>query len=769
MDPYGGVKIRERDAQGRLAREVDSGGRELRWLYDVSDAHYARVDRFGNLFPPELEMPRLPNPFARTLPNTALGRLFEGVVPPSRNAMFGVDESLFSLLPPEAAVQALKCFRLRPPSLAVGRSSPPLGSQVERDAMGRQTREIDPIGRSRAWAYDATGNLVGTRDRDGRVATLQTVSWNLVGERRDALGNPMQYQYSRLEQIVGITDPLGNTTQYEYDRKERLVRVHENGRLQDEYVYDAGDHFIEKRDGQGAVVFTNEIHANHFVAVRHLASGGIHRFGYDGRGRITEASTEKHDVHLAYDDAGLVLRDVRDGKGLERRYIDGAWVTRLFDRFELRGKRTAEGSIELVDSAGKQTVLSYDSTGRVERRCGNGTVEFLQYDDEGRIEGRVAHKLDWGWRRVAWSVRYTYTAHGDLVEVDDSARGTTKYEVDAAHRLIGETTPTSERLTYWLDAAGNLRSKPGMPRIDVGPGNRLVGSADETFAYDDRDRLAERRHRDGSVVHYTYDSFDMLIRVECIGADGVSRLVWEADYDALGRRVRCRWRALADAETSVASGHENTAGVGRWRAQASEAVASESEGTREFHWDRDRLAAEVSANGRLRIYQYASREALVPLAFVEYESLGADPASGRSYQVFSDQVGMPSYIEDEERRVVWWADRVDPYGRSRYSGILNAAGVPSCTSRRGRRMRRVLSALPRAETARRWQGRCESEVTADGGFNEVRDAGRNGEGSAEESSGGRLFGGPEPASNLAALRPMCRTTNGVVGTAEAAR
>jgi RHS repeat-associated protein len=60
---------------------------------------------------------------------------------------------------------------------------------------------------------------------------------------------------------------------------------------------------------------------------------------------------------------------------------------------------------------------------------------------------------------------------------------------------------------------------------------------------------------------------------------------------------------------------------------------------------------------------YADLEALVPLGFTEYESLGIDPNRGRDYYVFSDPVGMPLRIEDREGDVVWLADSIDPYGQ----------------------------------------------------------------------------------------------------------
>jgi RHS repeat-associated protein len=633
VDPYGGMKCRELDGEGRLAVEIDSGGRETRWLYDSDGAHYARIDRFGNLFPPEIELPKPPNPFARALPSTALGWLFAGGVAPAPRAMFGAGTELLSRIPPQVLAQAQRCFRWREPGSADSRSSSLLSPQVERDVMGRKTREVDAMGRTRQWAYDPTGNLVAMRDRDGRVTSQETTSWNLVGERRDSLGNVVRYGYSRLEQITSLTDPLGNKTQYDYDLKERLVRVYDNGRLLEEYIYDLGDHFIEKRDGSAAVVFKNEIHENHFVAVRHLASGGQHQFDYDERGRIIEASTEKHEVHLGYDREGLLVRDLRDGKGLARNLADGTSITKILDRFNLKSTRTPSGAIELVDSAGKKTTLTHDSSGVVERRCSNGTTELLQFDDEGRLEARLVHKADRVALRVGWSVRYTYTEHGDLIEVADSARGTTRYEMDGAHRLVGRLTPSNERYLYSYDAAGNITSKPGMGQVDIGLGNRLSASLVEAFEYDDCARLAARYQQDGSVVRYTYDSFDMLLRVERTEPNGAVQFSWEAEYDALGRRVLCRWRS-DDAQ----------------------------EYQREFYWERDRLAAEIFPNGRFRVYQYATRESLVPLSFIEYTSLGADPASGRSYDVFCDQAGMPLSIESGKGQVVWWASSIDPYG-----------------------------------------------------------------------------------------------------------
>jgi RHS repeat-associated protein len=628
VDPYGGVKRRERDAEGRVVREIDSGGRAMRWLYDAEGAHHARVDDYGHLFPPELERPRLPDPFEQKLPRTALERQFAGLVEGrSEAAVHGGSPVLFGTVPVELSDWVRANFRLRPPLASLQT----VQVQREKDVLGRIVHEIDAWGRRREWRYDATGNVVAELDRDGRVTEYQASSWNLVGEKRDALGNAMRYSYSKTEQIIGVTDPLGNVTQYDYDLKGRLVRTHRHGRLKEEYVYDDGDHFIEKRDGNGNVLFTSAPHPNHRVGKRVLASGGFHKLDYDARGRVAEASTEAHEVLIGYDAFGRRVHDLRDGRGVRCRFVHerytASYERRVLDHFATKEELHIRGHSTITDPAGRQTMVRWDETGMVMRRTCAGTIELSQYDHEGRLENQI---VCWSQRGVWQSLglRYAYTADGDLVSVSDSRRGVTTYEVDAAHRLAAEILPDGSRLEYELDAAGNVLAKPGLERAEIEPGNRITATEDEVFYFDDRNHVALRRLRDGAGTRYVYDSFDMLVRVERTASDGSPMPALVYEYDALGRRC------------SVNGGVD-----------------------REFFWEGDRLAAEVLADGRLRVYEYAGRDALVPIGFTEHAGVDADPSSGKSFSVFSNPVGMPLHIEDDAGEIVWWATRIDPYGR----------------------------------------------------------------------------------------------------------
>jgi RHS repeat-associated protein len=291
--------------------------------------------------------------------------------------------------------------------------------------------------------------------------------------------------------------------------------------------------------------------------------------------------------------------------------------------------RTQRGGTEYFDSAWRRTHVSHDEKGFVRRWCPSGSMEVLRYRPDGKLEARLVQRragqgLGDG---IAWTTRYTYSLKGDLLQVDDSLRGTTRFEVDRAHRLSAELTHDNQRLSYTHDSADNLVELAGQ-RISIGKGNLVASTPEESFQHDDRERVSRRLSRDGSSTSYVYDTFDMLLSAERRSPTDKVEWRFEAEYDALGQRV----------------------------------LTKSKDGKREFFWDHDRLSAEILPDGRLRVFQYASRGALTPLGFVEYEGRDEDPRTGKSYSVFSDPVGMPLCIEDEQAKVVWWADRVDPFG-----------------------------------------------------------------------------------------------------------
>ena len=153
-------------------------------------------------------------------------------------------------------------------------------------------------------------------------------------------------------------------------------------------------------------------------------------------------------------------------------------------------------------------------------------------------------------------------------------------------------------------------------------GNRLKSANGDDFTYNDRS-LISTRQGSGGTIRYEYNELDMLVRCDINGQ------VWTASYDGFCRRTGRIWE-----------GRET-----------------------QFYWDDFRLAAEVSHDGRVRLYLYVDEAALVPFMFVEYNELVAEPGSGQRYYIFTNQIGVPVRVEDDAGWVVWTA-RIDPYGQA---------------------------------------------------------------------------------------------------------
>lgn len=588
LDPYGGERRRVLDGEGRVVREVGPGAHELRFLYDGAGRHHGIEDRFGYRHATLDEEPNPEDPLALRVPGTAWEQQWgDALGPPSG--------------PEEAAPDPRR----------------------ERDALGRVIEEVDAAGHRQAWAYDAAGNAVRCVDRDGREHRTRFSSWRQVSAEIDPLGHCTEYDYTMRSEIARVVDPGGSVSRYEYDLKDRLVRVVRHGVVHDEYSYDEGDCLIEKRDGAGNVLLRRTHGENGLPAERRLASGEVYRYEHNERGQVTRAYTEEVDVRRGFDRRGRLIRDERDGRGVRHRFEgDDLRETTYFGRFTVAYEATADGSLAIRAPVGGASVRR-GRDGSVVTELGNGTTATSLYDHDGRCRGRELRRVREG-KVALWYARYSWSAEGDLLRVEDNARGVTEYRYDAAHRLIGEKRPDGALVPIVLDAAGNVLEKEGLAGVELLEGNRLRAAGGERFRYGHRNHVEERRAEGGETVRYRYDSSDMLVEVSWSGREEA----WRAGYDGLRRRV---YKALGEART-------------------------------DYFWDEHRLAAEVGPTGALRLYVYAGPDALVPLMFIDYEGVDADPASGGAYYPIGDQLGVPLHIEDQRGRVVWRAERVEPYG-----------------------------------------------------------------------------------------------------------
>ncbi|GAB4319013.1 MAG: hypothetical protein Kow0074_08560 [Candidatus Zixiibacteriota bacterium] len=643
IDPMGGSTRFEIDDDGRTVAEIDPLGNVTRLIYDTNGRNVAMVDPNGRRIPSLLDETRPPDPYEETLPDSPieweLGKLLEpgGFWTPERAQArreairrempslrdigdidpHTVDEAFAAKLPPELAAFLRRVIQNRPKEVTIGQP------HIEYDGMNQVLEESTPDGRACAWRYDANGNVTAFRDADGKQERYEYGGFDLRTHIIDALGNTTRFKYSPREEITHVIDPAGAINQYAYDHKERLIEVRRHGRVRERYEYDAADNVVRKTDGNGVELVSLEYAPGNLLRSRKLASGETQSFEYDDHGRITKAATDQWEIAKAYDDNGLLLEDKRNNEGIEHRYRAGHLIeSALLAEFVVRYDTDVvdHGTRIVSDPTGRTHRFRMSHQGMAARELANGSVELVRYDTSGRcVQKTVRSAVS---AETLHDQEFVYSPGGRLLEVRDSDLGTIRYEYDAAGRLTAEVLPDQSRREYEYDAAGNLLRLPGVESITVTDGNRILAADDETFRFNERDHIGERSGPNGRWT-YEYDSRDMLI-----AATNGKR--WTASYDPLGRRMA---KTYDDATT-------------------------------EFFWDGFRLAAERFADGRLRHYVYADVRALVPFMFVEYKSQSAPPETGTPYYIFTNHIGVPVRVEDEQGRTVWRA-QVEPYGRVR--------------------------------------------------------------------------------------------------------
>ena len=501
---------------------------------------------------------------------------------------------------------------------AVVQSTEPGGAMSVFDGLGLLIKEIWPDGTSSQWAYDANANTRLYIDREGSQYRYDWTSWNLLERETDPLGLSTRYQYTAYEKLAAVIDAGGTRTDYTYDLRDRVAEVCRHGVTKEAYCYDLADNITAKMDDKGTTLFSCEFAANNLKTSERPASGESHSFQYDEKSRIVLASTERMAVAIAYDKLDNRIQDLRDGLGTKHRFEQGLVAeTTVLDRFATLYTYESDGSVLLQDPSGKRHRLQILEGGLVCRTMSNGVSEVGQYDPSGRCLLRAISSESQSHVRT---IEYDYTPEGNLRETNDSEIGRTRYRYDDSHRLSSITLPNNDIQHIVYDKAGNLLQKPGLSDVVMADGNRLTNANGDRFAYDDRGRICQRQTVRGT-FDYHYDAKGLLTRIDA--PDGP----WQACYDAFGRR------------TSKSSARQRV----------------------DFYWDGNRLAAERSQDGAIRIYVYPSEFAIVPLLFIDYTNIEADPTSGLTFCVSYNQIGTPMLVTDEHGRTIWRAT-FEPYG-----------------------------------------------------------------------------------------------------------
>jgi len=584
------------------AKLTDEAGAEFRREYDERGNIIATVDALGhrreysyNQFG-DLERAVDPLSGSTKFKWNERGQIVELTTPLGARTIYGYDE---------------RC--------RLARVSDPLGAAT-RYAYGALDRLVwmeRPDGARNHYEYDPEGNLTNFLDANGSETRFRYIDYNKVGERIDPLGYTRRFVYNAEAELVEVRNERGEAYRYEYDSLGRVIRETGFDSLKWEYDYDPAGQLIARTDPAGRVTrFVRNLQGR--VIERRRPDGSAISFGYDRVGRLTEADAPGSELQFKYDALGRVIWESQNGQVIESEYDS---VGRRIKRRSPSGRVVefsydADSQLSRLQTPRGSMEFEYDKAGRIAKRRTPGELEeSFYYDRCGRVIEQSLHKPG----HLLFLRGYKYDSAGNLIELADSKKGTSRFAYDPVKRLREVTQPERKVERFIYDSTGNLLRR-GEKEFRYGQPDRLTSTDDATLIYDEVGNLIEKR-RAGSVIRYSYDPDNRLIAVESKVGGRV-----EFAYDAFGRRIA---KNAKDGETG-------------------------------FLWDGDVLLME-QRDDKSNEYVF-SLDSYEPLCRF-------DEACFETYH--NDHLGTPRELTDEKGQVVWSAI-YDVYGSLSHLNVLGS-------------------------------------------------------------------------------------------------
>ena len=492
------------------------------------------------------------------------------------------------------------------------------------DHHGLLVSEKAPDG-TRRWSYDSNGNVVKFTDKEGRTYQFEYTSWNQLSTVIDPLHNRVITEVDGERNRSRLVDPGGHVHAFTYDRKEQLEEVRRFDRTQYQYEYDLAGNLIKKIDSANQILLEQSFDSNNCLQESTTGEQTVTKYQSDEIGRPISIQSENHELELSCSRSGFRKTDKRDGVGIEHS-VAGTRIleTNILDKFQIKFRWKDRDGIRTVEDPTGHVHQFQSGLQKIVKQLANGSVETTNFSDSGACSRRVLEG-----KRQDWNRSYKYSPEGDLVIVDDNQKGNIDYEYDDAGRIKSRKLNAKvDRFRY--DSAGNILQMPGLTGVEVASGNLLSHTSQEKFEYNHRNSIVSRTDV-FETIFYSYDSQDQLISAQR-QRDGEKIEFWSCEYDALGRRIK----VTVNEKSTV------------------------------FYWDQDRLAAEVSPDGALRVYIYSDINSFVPFMFIDYESIDTDPEDGARHYIFCNHLGAPVLVEDDFGEVVWNCT-YDPFGRCEFT------------------------------------------------------------------------------------------------------
>ncbi len=384
--------------------------------------------------------------------------------------------------------------------------------QLQRDAAGRVTGLTDQAGQVWKATWNDRGQPLSLTNPLGGSTTYTYGNDGTVASIRTHAGDTSMLRYDNAKRLEGITHPDDATVALEYEARNRVVRrTDERGNARSAEFND-NDLLRSVTDARGNA--TSFSYDNNDRSERNTdALGFITQTTRDGLQRVQSVTRPEGDlVMFAYDTLNRPISLVdASGEGLGFEWNEEARLTAVTDALGRKTQldRDALGQVTgATTAAGDRYTYLYDAMGRLTQSTNplENTAQF-QYDARGSLTGIT---LPAG---IAASIGRNEM--GAVRVVTDPNGGLWTNSYDASGRRVGRTDPLGRAENYEYDSRRRI-SRVTLPEGDL------------KLTFDAANHVTRRAYSDGTVLEYTYDKDGRMTT-----ATGVN-----LEYDAAGSMVK---------------------------------------------------------------------------------------------------------------------------------------------------------------------------------------------------------------------------------------
>lgn len=410
------------------------------------------------------------------------------------------------------------------------------------------------------YQFDANGRLMTITDPNNNVTVLH-YNGNLLDSIRAPGGRYLYLTgNTSTGKISTVTTPSGKTCSYRYDASNNLVTTRDANADSIRFTYNGNHEFISFINALGDTVLTN-VYTNHKVTAQYDAHRKLTRIFYDipSSGYATVKYPD-NTRELYYHNEFKVVTYKRDalGKSSTMAYDDNFYqdtvvneksqkTIALYDRFGnpllqiMPGNRTYTGKFnrfqkptEITNPIGNKVSFDYNSSNGnlLTISFPDTSVRKFNYNTNGTTKFYIDGRGD--------SFYYFYNKYGDLIKIK-TPTGHKFYGYNPDGRLDSLRDENGNLTLLFYDNNGNLKQiKDALNQslyFSYDDDNQLVTFTDKRnyntyFSYDKKGRLITRKNALNGVDSFYYDIRDRIVKWRDANGNYTT-----CKYDSNGRRT----------------------------------------------------------------------------------------------------------------------------------------------------------------------------------------------------------------------------------------